>query len=251
VSTSQSLVLRLAELTASGARGVLLTVIDGDDAGAKLLWLESGGGDRLPPELEAAAREVVRAGRNRLLELDGRRVFAEVYAPPPRLVIYGAVDTAESLCRAAKLLGWRAIVADARPMFATKERIPSADELIVAWPDEALAQVRPDHQTAVLVLTHEDKFDRPALMAALQSEAFYIGALGSRRNQERRRARMVEAGADEEALQRISGPCGLDIGAEAQEETAISILAEILAVRAGRPGGHLRDAAQRIHAQVD
>jgi len=245
------LVARLAELGAAGERGVLLTVIDGDHAGTKLLWIESGGGDELSPELEALAREVVRAGRNRLLEADGRRVFAEVYGPPPRLLIYGAVDTAESLCRAAKLVGWTSIVADARPMFATETRIPSADQLIVAWPDEAFAQVVPDHQTAVLVLTHEDKFDRPALMAALETEAFYIGALGSRRNQERRRARMVEAGAEEEALARISGPCGLDIGAETQEETAISILAEILAVRAGRDGGRLRDARQRIHAQVD
>jgi xanthine dehydrogenase accessory factor len=244
------LIMRLAELTAAGERGVLLTIIDGDDAGAKLLWIESGVGDEIPVELETASREVVRAGRNCLLEVDGRRVFAEIYGPAPRLVIYGAVDTAQSLCRAAKLVGWRAIVADARPMFATKARIPSADELIVAWPEKALAQVRPDHQTAVLVLTHEDKFDRPALMAALKTEAFYIGALGSRRNQERRRARMLEAGADEEALERISGPCGLDIGAETQEETAISILAEILAVRAARPGGRLRDARQRIHAQV-
>jgi xanthine dehydrogenase accessory factor len=241
---------RLAELTQAGERGVLLTIIDGDDAGAKLLWIESGGGDEIPPELEAAAREVVRGGRNRLLELDGR-VFAEVYGPPPRLLIYGAVDTAESLCRAAKLVGWRAIVADARPMFATRARIPSADELIVAWPEEAFAQVRPDHQTAVVVLTHDDKFDRPALTAALATEAFYIGALGSRRNQERRRAGLLEAGLHEEALDRISGPCGLDVGAETQEETAISILAEILAVRADRPGGRLREAGQRIHAQVD
>jgi xanthine dehydrogenase accessory factor len=245
------LIARLAELGAAGQRGVLLTVIDGENAGTKLLWIESGGGDELSPELEALAREVVRASRNRLLETDGRRVFAEVYGPPPRLLIYGAVDTAESLCRAAKLVGWTAIVADARPMFATETRIPSADQLIVAWPEEAFAQVRPDHQTAVLVLTHEDKFDRPALMAALETEAFYIGALGSRRNQERRRARMVEAGAEEDALDRISGPCGLDIGAETQEETAISIVAEILAVRAGRDGGRLREARQRIHAQVD
>lgn len=245
------LITRLAELGAAGERGVLLTIIDGDNAGTKLLWIESGGGDELSPELEALAQEVVRASRNRLLEADGGRVFAEVYGPPPRLLIYGAVDTAESLCRAAKLVGWTSIVADARPMFATETRIPSADQLIVAWPDEAFAQVRPDHQTAVLVLTHEDKFDRPALMAALETEAFYIGALGSRRNQERRRARMVEAGAEEEALDRISGPCGLDIGAETQEETAISILAEILALRAGRDGGRLRGARQRIHAQVD
>jgi xanthine dehydrogenase accessory factor len=245
------LVPRLAELSASGERGVLLTVVDGDDAGAKLLWLQDGGGDELPPELATLAREVVREGRNRLLEVDGRRVFAEVYGPPPRLFIYGAVDTAESLCRAAKLIGWSAIVADARAMFATKARLPSADELIVAWPDEAFARVRPDHQTAVVVLTHDDKFDRPALLAALATEAFYIGALGSRRNQERRRARLLEAGADEHELERIAGPCGLDIGAETQAETALSILAEVLAVRAGRHGGPLRGAAERIHAQVD
>jgi xanthine dehydrogenase accessory factor len=247
----KSLISRLAELSARGERGVLLTVLDGAQAGSKLLWVESGNGDTVDPELAEAAQEVVRAGRNRLLELDGRRVFAEVYGPPPRLLIYGAVDTAEALCRAAKLVGWTTIVADARPMFATQARIPSADELIVEWPDEAFARVRPDHQTAVLVLTHEDRFDRPALMAALDTEAFYIGALGSRRNQERRRARMLEAGADEDALERISGPCGLDIGSETQSETAISIIAEILAVRAGRPGGRLREARQRIHAQAD
>jgi xanthine dehydrogenase accessory factor len=247
----KALVSRLLELAEAGERGVLLTIVDGDDAGAKLLWVEFGGGDEIPPELDGAAQEVVRSGRNRLLDLDGRRVFAEVYGPPPRLFIYGAVDTAESLCRAAKLIGWLAIVADARPMFATNARIPSADELIIAWPEQAFEQVRPDHQTAVLVLTHDDKFDRPALIAALASEAFYIGALGSRRNQERRRVRLLEAGVDEEALERISGPCGLDVGAETQEETAISVLAEILAVRARRPGGRLRDAGQRTHAQVD
>ena len=247
----KSLIERLVELASSDERGVLLTFVDGAGSGTKLLWLESGGGDEVSTELEAAAREVVRAGRNRLLTVDRQRVFAEVYGPPPRLLIYGAVDTAEALCRAVRLVGWSTIVADARAMFATKDRIPSADELIVAWPEEAFAQASPDHQTAVLVLTHEDRFDRPALMAALKTEAFYIGALGSRRNQERRRARMLEAGAAEEELERISGPCGLDIGAETQEETAISVLAEILAVRADRPGGRLRDARQRIHAQVD
>ena len=101
-----------------------------------------------------------------------------------------------------------------------------------------------------MVLTHDDKFDEPALIAALRTEAFYIGALGSRRNQERRRERLLEAGVSEDALVRISGPCGLDIGAESQAETALSILAEILTVRAGRPGGPLREAKQRIHAEV-
>lgn len=242
---------RLAELLAAGERGVLLTYVDGERSGTKLLWIEAGGGDEVGEELEAAANEVVRAGRNRLIELDGARVFAEVYGPPPRLLIYGAVDLAEALCQAAKLVGWRSIVADARAMFVTDSRLPSADELIVAWPEEAFAQVAPDHQTAVLVLTHEDRFDRPALMAALGTEAFYIGALGSRRNQERRRARMLESGLEEEQFERILGPCGLDIGAESIRETAISIIAEILALRAGRGGGPLREASQRIHAQAD
>jgi xanthine dehydrogenase accessory factor len=154
------------------------------------------------------------------------------------------------LCRGAKLLGWTAIVADARGKFATAERIPSADQLIVAWPQEALSQVAPDHQTAIVVLTHDDKFDEPALKGALETEAFYVGALGSRRNQERRRERLLEAGVAEAALERISGPCGLDIGSDSQEETALSILAEILAVRAGRSGGPLKTAKQRIHAEV-
>ena len=178
-------------------------------------------------------------------------VFGEVYGPPPRLLVYGAVDTAEALCRAAKLLGWTTIVADARAKFATAERIPSADELLVAWPDEAFAQVAPDHSTAVVVLTHDDKFDVPALKAALETEAFYIGALGSRRNQERRRERLAEAGVDAEAFERIAGPSGLDIGADSNEETALSILAEALAVRAGRSGGPLRAAKQRIHVEVE
>ena len=217
-----SLVERLAALAASGARGVLFTVVEGDGAGANLLVLE-----------------------------DGTKVFAEWYGPPPRVLVYGAVDTAEALCRGAKLLGWTAIVADARAKFATRERIPSADELIVAWPEEAFAQVQPDHQTAIVVLTHDDKFDEPALLAALGSEAFYIGALGSRRNQERRRERLLEAGASGSELDRIMGPCGLDIGADTQDETALAILAEILAVRAKRGGGFLKDAKQRIHVEVE
>jgi xanthine dehydrogenase accessory factor len=248
-----SLLARLAELSRTGERGVLFTVVDGEAAGQKLLVLESG--ERVgegPDEAAAQADEVIRGGRNRLLELhDGTKVFAEWYGPPPRLLVYGAVDTAEALCRGAKLLGWTAIVADARAKFATRERLPSADEIIVEWPEEALAQVAPDHQTAIVVLTHDDKFDEPALKGALATEAFYIGALGSRRNQERRRERLLDAGVSEEALDRISGPCGLDIGADTQEETALSILAEILAVRAGRSGGALREARQRIHVEVE
>jgi xanthine dehydrogenase accessory factor len=248
-----SIVHRLAELAGSGGRAVLFTVVEGDGVGGKVLVVEGAEtvGDGVPAEALAQFDELVRGGRNKLLSVDGVKVFAEWYGPPPRLFVYGAVDTAEALCRGAKLLGWTAIVADARAKFLTPERVPSADQLIAKWPEEALAEVAPDHQTAIVVLTHDDKFDEPALQGALATEAFYIGALGSRRNQERRRERLLEAGVPEEAFERIMGPCGLDIGADAQEETALSILAEILAVRAKRPGGYLREAKQRIHVEVE
>jgi xanthine dehydrogenase accessory factor len=244
---------RLAELRRSGGRGVVFTVVEGARVGDKALVVEGGETvGEIPAEALGQFDEVVRGGRNTLLELDdGTKVFAEWYGPPPRLFAYGAVDTAEALCRAAKLLGWTAIVADARAAFVTPERMPSADRLVRAWPEEALAEIEPDHQTAIVVLTHDDKFDDPALIAALASEAFYIGALGSRRNQERRRERLLEAGVVEGALERIHGPCGLDIGADTQEETALSIMAEILAVRARRSGGPLKQAKQRIHAEVE
>ena len=248
-----ALIHRLAELRESEERAILFTAVEGDAAGTKVLVFESG--ERVGDGLEEAVAQfdgLIRRGRNVLLVLDdGSKVFAEWYGPPPRLFVYGAVDTAEALCRSAKLLGWHVIVADARGKFATRERIPSADELIVEWPQEALQQVQPDHQTAVVVLTHDDKFDEPALIGALETEAFYIGALGSRRNQERRRERLLEAGVSGDAIDRILGPCGLDIGADTQEETALSILAEILAVRGQREGGFLKDAKKRIHVEVE
>jgi xanthine dehydrogenase accessory factor len=196
------------------------------------------------------ADEVIRSGHSKVVELHGRQLFADVFGPPPRLFVYGAVDTADALCAAARAIGWRAIAADARGRFATAERLPNADEIIVAWPEEALAQVAPDHTTAIIVLTHDDKFDVPLLVAALASDAFYIGALGSRRNQERRRERLLEAGVAESELDRISGPAGLDIGAHTPAETAVSMLAEIMAARAGREGGRLRESSGRIHAEV-
>jgi xanthine dehydrogenase accessory factor len=247
-----SLVHRLAELRASQGRGVLFTVVEGDGVGGKTLVVEDGEtlGEGVPAWALGRFDELIRGGRNKLLEDGGVKVFAEWYGPPPRLFVYGAVDTAEALCRGAHLLGWTAIVGDARPLFLTEERIPSADVRIAKWPAEAIAEVAPDHQTAIVVLTHDDKFDEPALIAALETEAFYIGALGSRRNQERRRERLLEAGVPEDSLARIMGPCGLDIGADTQAETALSMLAEILAVRAHRTGGHLRDAKQRIHVEA-
>jgi xanthine dehydrogenase accessory factor len=244
---------RLRLIVEREERAVLFTVIEGEPLGAHALVLEDGErlGDGIPEELVGQASELIRGHRNTILEAEGKRVFAEVYAPPPRLFVYGAVDTAESLCRLARELGWHTIVADARAKFATEERIPSADELIVEWPEEALAQIEPDHATAVVVLTHDDKFDVPALKAALGTEAFYIGALGSRRNQERRRERLLDEGVEESELERISGPCGLDLGAESQPETALSILGEIVAIRNARSGGRLLEAKERIHVVAE
>ena len=240
----------LREVVLTGERAVVLTVVAGEHVGAKLLVHEDGRtvGDG-PASLGELAGDALRAGRSHLVAHDGETVFADVYGPPARLLVYGAVDTAEALARAAKLLGWKTIVADARGRFATSERIPSADELLVEWPDETISRVRPDVGTAILVLTHDDKFDIPMLKAALASDAFYVGALGSRRNQERRRGLLLEAGVPEADLDRIHGPAGLDVGAETPAETALSMLAEILAVRVGRPGGSLREAATRIHAE--
>jgi xanthine dehydrogenase accessory factor len=223
------------ELPADEREEVTLTVVAGHGVGERIH----------DPELEREARL---RGRSHVLRVGERTVFADVVAPPPRLFVYGAVDTAEALCRAAKLLGWRTVVADARASFLTRERIPSADELLPLWPEEALAQVRPDADTAVVVLTHDDKFDLPLLAGVLRSDAFYVGALGSRRNQERRRGLLLEQGLSEEELDRIAGPCGLDVGAETPAETALSMLGEILAVRAGRGGGRLKESRERIHA---
>jgi xanthine dehydrogenase accessory factor len=225
------------ELTDAERPDVTLTVIAGEGVGERIH----------DSELEQAAR---RRGRSHVIELADRTVLADVSAPPPRLFVYGAVDTAEALCRAAKQLGWRTLVADARASFATSERIPSADELLLLWPDEALERVQPDLGTAVIVLTHDDKFDLPLIRGALASDAFYVGWIGSRRNQERRRGLLREEGLTDDELDRIAGPSGLDIGADTPAETAVSILAEIIAVRANRPGGRLKDAETRIHAPL-
>jgi len=220
------------ELPESDEPAVSVTVLEGERAGERrLLGLDA-----------------VEPGPSRVLELDGETVFAEMLGPPPRVVVIGAIDTAEELCRAAKSLGWHTVVADPRPALTTRERLPSPDELLVAWPDEALEQLAPDRDTAVVVLTHEERLDVPALTSALEAEAFYVGAIGSRRTQAKRRERLLEAGVAEEELERLSGPAGLDLGAQTPAETAVSILGEILAVRAGRSGGRLREGSGRIHS---
>jgi xanthine dehydrogenase accessory factor len=240
----------LLELAHGDERAVVFTTIEGPRPGSKLIVLLDRNetlGDG-PIGLAELAPDI---RRNGLVEHAGERVFAEVFGPPPRLVVVGAVDTSEALCAAAQAIGWRTICVDARTLFATAERIPSADQIIVAWPEEALAEVHPDRNTAVVVLTHDEKFDIPALTTALRTDAFYVGALGSRRAQEKRRERLRDAGLTEDELARLQGPCGLDIGAVTPAETALSILAEILAVSAGRPGGPLRIASGRIHVDRD
>lgn len=243
---------RLLQVVRDEQRAVLFTVVEGDGMGTRLLAFESGErvGDA-PAELAAQSKEVLRGHRNRMIELPGRKVFAEVYGPPPTLLVYGAVDTAEALCAIARPVGFRTVVGDARAAFLTPERIPSADRLVVGWPEDVLAEVRPDFTTAIVVLTHDDKFDLPLLKAALETEALYVGALGSRRNQARRRERLLEEGVSQEALDRIHGPAGLDLGGGTPAETALAIVAEIVAARAGRSGGSLREARGRIHADTD
>jgi xanthine dehydrogenase accessory factor len=232
------LLARLEEVVRDDGRAVVLT--DLEDGSQRLV------ADGEDPQADG----LIRAGHSRVVELEGRRVFADVFGPPPRLFVYGAIDTADALCAAARGIGWHTIVADARARFGTRERLPNADEVIVAWPEEALAEIGPDHATAIVVLSHDDKFDLPLLTAALATDAFYVGAVGSRKNQERRRERLLEAGIEEEALDRVRGPAGLDVGAQSPAETAVSILAEILAVRAGRDGGPLKASSGRIHAEI-
>lgn len=240
---------RLLELVASEERAVCFTVLEGERAGAKLLVLLETGetlGDG-PPELAAHAGEIQRNG---VVELAGEKVYAEVYGPPPRLVVFGAVDTAEALCAAAKLVGWDTIAVDARTAFATPERLPSAGRIVVAWPEDALPDLRLDRDTAVVCLNHDARFDIPALQGALASDAFYVGAIGSRKTQAGRREKLLAAGVPEEALARIHGPAGLDLGADTPAETALAILGEALAARAGRTGRALRDSPTRIHVET-
>ena len=164
--------------------------------------------------------------------------------PPPRLILFGAVELAAALSRLARAMGWRSYVVDPRERYLTHVRFPDADGLIVAWPDEAVGRLGGiDSSTAVAVLTHDPVLDDPALVIALRSPAMFVGAMGSRRTQERRRLRLVEEhGLSEEEVGRLSGPIGLDLGARTAMETAMSIMGEIVAVAHGRDGGRLRAA---------
>jgi xanthine dehydrogenase accessory factor len=240
---------RLLELAHTDERAVLFTVVDGPQAGARLLVLLDRGGETVGDAPAALGSLAPGIRRNGMQPFEGAQVFAEVYGPPPRLVVVGAVDTAEALCSAAGQLGWHTICVDPRALFATPERIPSADELISEWPDEAMDRIAPDHNTAVVVLSHDEKFDVPALKSALRTDAFYVGAIGSRKTQAKRREKLLEEGVSDEELAQVYGPAGLDIGAETPAEQAISMLSEALAVRAGRRGTPLKTAPGRIHVE--
>ncbi len=219
---------RVAEALRTDARLAVTTALTGDAAGTRTYG-------------EGAAH----SGAHR--EGD---VLVEDYAPPPVLMVFGAVDTAQALCRIARSVGFRTVVSDARGRFATKERIPDADELIVGWPALAYEAHPAGEASYIVVLTHDARFDEPALGPALRSSAPYIGALGSRRAQDKRRERLLNAGYREAEIARIAGPLGLDIGAVTPAETAISIMAEVIAVQRGRDGGPLSLSAGRIHPQT-
>jgi xanthine dehydrogenase accessory factor len=243
-----------ARIAATDGRAALVTVISGSELGAKLLVRADGssegslGSEELDREGRAAADELLWAERSETREAGDTTLFVDVVAPAPRLVIFGAVDYAASLARLARAAGWRPFVCDPRSQFATAARFPDAEEVIAAWPDEAFARIGGiDRATYVAVLTHDPKLDDAALELALRSESPYVGAMGSRRAQAQRRERLLAAGLDEELLDRIAAPIGLDLGALTPEETALSIMAEVVAVRHGRDGGRLSKAGGRIH----
>jgi xanthine dehydrogenase accessory factor len=178
---------------------------------------------------------------------EGLDVFVASYAPPAQMFVFGAIDFSASLVRVGKLLGYRVTVVDARPVFATRKRFPDADEIVVDWPHRWLEQQHVDQRTVIAVLTHDPKFDVPALRVALRTDAGYIGAMGSRRTHEDRLERLKEAGVTADEIARLHSPIGLDLGARTPEETAISIAAEIVQARWGGSGQHLAATQGPIH----
>jgi xanthine dehydrogenase accessory factor len=208
----------------------------------------------------ADARGLLAQGRSTTLHYgaDGQRrgdemaVFVASYAPKPRMLVFGAIDFAAAVARLGSFLGYHVTVCDARPVFATAARFPEADDVVVAWPHKYLAEQaeagRIDDRTVICVLTHDPKFDIPLLEVALRLPPLaYIGAMGSRRTAEDRHARLRDAGLTETEMARLSSPIGLDLGARTPEETAVSIAAEIIALRWGGDGGRLNAARGPIH----
>ncbi|MFF3753766.1 XdhC family protein [Streptomyces sp. NPDC002018] len=190
---------------------------------------------------------VVRIGPHGERRMDRLSVFVQCFAPPPKMLVFGAIDFADAVARMGKFLGYHVTVCDARPVFATRQRFPDVDELVVQWPHRYLEDHPVDGSTVICVLTHDPKFDVPLLERALLTPARYIGAMGSRRTHEDRLARLREAGVPESALARLSAPIGLDLGARTPEETAVAIMAEIIALRWGGTGERLTRTELPIH----
>ncbi|HEX6936920.1 MAG TPA: XdhC/CoxI family protein [Actinomycetes bacterium] len=237
------------------------TVVDGPGlVGAhQVVWPDRVAGSLGSRRLDEAVADDVRGmldhGATGLMHIgpDGERrqdelsVFVQSFAPPPRMLVFGAIDFAAAVARVGKFLGYRVTVCDARGVFATAKRFPEADEVVVEWPHRYLASTAVDSRTVICVLTHDPKFDVPLLEAALKTDAAYIGAMGSRRTHEDRLARLRDEGVPEDALARLASPIGLDIGARTPEETAVSIAAEIVAHRWGGSGRRLTETAGPIH----
>lgn len=239
----------------------MATALSGDDPGVKMAMV----GDRqtgtlglilLDHNVEREARGFIDDGVSRIRSYgpngevmgDEVAVMIQSFQAPPELLIYGAIDFSVAVARLARELGYRVTICDARKPFAEGRRFTDVAEVVVDWPDRDLASRELGPRDAILVFTHDPKFDEPALLAALDSGAGYIGALGSRKTQADREKRLREAGVNEERLAEIHAPCGLDLGARTPEETAISILAEIVLSRTGRSGDRLRDTHLPIHA---
>ncbi|MDX6316458.1 MAG: xanthine dehydrogenase accessory factor [Streptomyces sp.] len=215
------------------------------------------------PELDrtavAEALAMLETGRTGSVEIseDGSRcpggvtLFVESRVPPPRMIVFGAVDFATALVRAGKFLGYHVTVCDARPVFATRVRFPEADDLVVDWPHRYLRRTATDERTVLCVLTHDAKFDVPLLETALRLPVAFVGAMGSRRTHEDRNRRLREIGLTDGELSRLRSPIGLDLGARTPEETALSIAAEIVAARRGGTGVPLTGSGTPIHHDVD
>jgi xanthine dehydrogenase accessory factor len=248
----------------------VVTVVKGPDdrLGRRLvLWPDRASGtlgmQRLDDAVAADARGMLAAGRTALLHVghDGERrgddltLFVNSFAPPARMVVFGAIDFAAAVARVGAFLGYRVTVCDARPVFATPKRFPEAHEVVVEWPHRYLqGEVdagRIDERTVLCVLTHDPKFDVPLLEVALRIPVAYVGAMGSRRTHQERLARLTEAGLTEGEIARLSSPIGLDLGARTPEETAVSIAAEIIAGRWGGTGERLAGTEGPIHRTAD
>ncbi|WP_159474146.1 XdhC family protein [Streptomyces caniferus] len=215
------------------------------------------------PELDRAAvaetRAMLEAGRTGAFAVSesGSRcaadltLFVESSVPPPRMIVFGAIDFAAALVRTGKFLGYHVTVCDARPVFATRARFPEADDLVVDWPHRYLRRTGTDGRTVLCVLTHDAKFDIPLLQEALRLPVAFVGAMGSRRTHEDRNRRLREAGVNASELARLHSPIGLDLGARTPEETALSIAAEIVAARHGGTGAPLTGSRTPIHRDTE